>query len=335
MPLRSFFKIICFFLPCLAFSQDIHFTQFYASPLSLNPALTGKFDGDWRMSNIYRTQWKEVTRPYNSLGLSLDKQFFLYNEHLSGGLLFINDRSGSSLKVNKISLSAAYHKRLLGYELDGGIQFGFVSKTLNSTDLTFPNQLNWDLGQFDSKLPNYEKGLNNSLSYFDLNAGFAVSRKIKNIEPLLGLSFFHLNMPKESFFERNNFLNARYVAHAEVKWDLSPKLFVVPRLLYMKHTSASELVGGSTIHLILKDGKGIIPMVFGGICYRDGWNRNSDAVMLIGGLRYKKIDLGLSYDINISSLHVASNYRGSFEVSLIYISPSSRLKKIAIPCERF
>jgi hypothetical protein len=38
--------------------QDIHFSQYYASPLSLNPANTGNYDGDWRLMNSYRQQWK-------------------------------------------------------------------------------------------------------------------------------------------------------------------------------------------------------------------------------------------------------------------------------------
>ena len=59
----------------LAFSvvaQDPNFSQFFASPLTLNPALTGKFDGDFRVAGNYRNQWPAFNNAYTTSTLSLD-----------------------------------------------------------------------------------------------------------------------------------------------------------------------------------------------------------------------------------------------------------------------
>jgi hypothetical protein len=54
-------------------SQDAHLSMYDAAPLFLNPALTGVFEGNWRLHAQYRTQWKSVNyKPYNSALISLD-----------------------------------------------------------------------------------------------------------------------------------------------------------------------------------------------------------------------------------------------------------------------
>ena len=53
-------------------AQDIHFSMFYASPITLNPALTGVFDGTYRVAAIYRNQWQSVSTPYNTFAASFD-----------------------------------------------------------------------------------------------------------------------------------------------------------------------------------------------------------------------------------------------------------------------
>ena len=45
-------------------AQDIHFSQFHAAPVLLNPALTGAFGGEARFIANYRSQWQEIPVPY-------------------------------------------------------------------------------------------------------------------------------------------------------------------------------------------------------------------------------------------------------------------------------
>ena len=92
--MRNFIKIslfiIVFVLVKTTFSQDIHFSQFYASPLSLSPYQTGNYNGDWRFMHNYRTQWRSISEPFNTISVGYDRNFYVYNEQLSGGIFFIN-----------------------------------------------------------------------------------------------------------------------------------------------------------------------------------------------------------------------------------------------------
>ena len=86
-------------------AQDIHFSQFYYSPLTLNPANTGRFDGDWRISNIFRTQWGSISKPYNTIAVGIDKRLNYFTQKFGVGIYFLNDKSGSAeLNANKIML---------------------------------------------------------------------------------------------------------------------------------------------------------------------------------------------------------------------------------------
>ena len=49
-----------FLIAVVSKAQDIHFTQWMFSPLNLNPAETGRFDGDYRVVGNYRSQWGAV-----------------------------------------------------------------------------------------------------------------------------------------------------------------------------------------------------------------------------------------------------------------------------------
>src|SRR6187549_3041927 len=53
-------------------AQDPHFSQFFASPLTLNPALTGKFDGLFRVAGNYRDQWPAISKAFITSTISVD-----------------------------------------------------------------------------------------------------------------------------------------------------------------------------------------------------------------------------------------------------------------------
>ena len=89
--------LITIFLLCTAYviqAQDIHFSQFYASPLTLNPAATGDFKGDWRINNIYRKQWNAISPGYMTNALGFDMPVYLAGEKFSGGINLVIDKSG-------------------------------------------------------------------------------------------------------------------------------------------------------------------------------------------------------------------------------------------------
>ena len=117
-------RIAILFVCCIysftLFAQDQHFTQFYASPLTLNPALTGAFDGKFRIAFIYRDQWRNVLdRPYVTYSAGMDLRFNVrypgknIRDGVGVGMLFYSDvNSGVDFNTNIIALSGAYHKAL-------------------------------------------------------------------------------------------------------------------------------------------------------------------------------------------------------------------------------
>ena len=319
-----------------SYGQDIHFSQFYNSPLSVTPAFTGYFNGDWRLSNNYRTQWRSVAIPYNTVSVGFDRKFKLFYENFGGSIYIVNDNSGyAHLQVNKIYLSGAYHKLIGKNEFHFGIQPGFVFSDFSKDGLTFPDQYDPFAGGFNNQLPSGENNLNDKLSYLDINIGCAWNGELGKLKPLAALSIFHLNNPKQSFLGENNHLPLRTVLYGGGIYPLNNKWQLLPHLLYMFHKNANEFLLGSNAEIKLKDNVLKINSIYGGLLYRDGFNLKIDAVIGIVGLKFKNFDIGLSYDFNISHLKVATDTKGAIEFSLIYTNMASFINKITLPCDRY
>jgi type IX secretion system PorP/SprF family membrane protein len=268
--------------------------------------------------------------------IAYDRNFYVYNENISGGLIFINDKSGgANLAVNKIFLSAAYHKMLGSHKLHFGYQIGYVQKNINMGGLTFPDQYDRNLGGFNAALPNNETFNGQQLSYTDMNIGLIWSKRIGAFDLEAGLAFFHFNYPKETFFSPGNSLISRKVMHFSGKVDLTEKIFLQPKLLLMGTTKATDYLVGTNVGYRVSENKATIKSVFGGILLRNGISRNNDAFIAIAGLNFKAFDLGFSYDLNVSDLNIATNYQGGFEISFIYTGMNTVLKKVSIPCDRY
>lgn len=331
------YLIMTAFSTCLV-AQDIHFTQYYASSLTLNPANTGWYEGDCRISGIYRNQWKAIAgKPYSTIGIGLDKPYYIYSEKFNWGISYINDNSGVvGLQVNKIYLSLSYYKNLNGHEFQIGVQPGFVNKSTNMDEYTFDEQ--YTIGGedvFGGEFTGEEDG--NNVNYFDINAGIIWSKKLSaKLRPTVGLALFHLTTPNESFYDIESdatTLGMRKILHANAVYSLRKKLRVIPNLLYMSQKGATDFLIGCNLEVDVSPKT--IKTVYLGTIFRYGWEKNYDASAIIGGVKFGQFDFGVSYDINISSLNEATNNRGALEFSLIYICKSTQPKKIQIPCDRY
>jgi type IX secretion system PorP/SprF family membrane protein len=324
-----------FLLSSIAYGQDIHFSQYYFSPLSLNPANTGNFPADWRVSANYRSQWREIQKAYRTISLGGEYSLYPRKQHVSGGIYFLNDKSGGNLVVNKIFISGAVHKRIAGFNVNLGIQPGVVLKSIDFNAHSFPNQLNWDKGQFDNTLPNNETNVIQKSNYFDLNFGAAVSRRINKFEPGLGFALFHLTRPKETFISNNNHLPMRKLYHGDVKYYHSDKVILTLHSMVGATTKASDWVTGLNFEYVLQKTPFFNNAVFAGFMWRDGLKRISDAAIVTVGFKYMNYTCGLSYDINISKLKTATEYKGALEFALLYTGKNTRLTKKQIPCDRY
>ena len=332
--------IVLFFAVKEGKSQDIHFTQFYASPLTLNPALTGVFDGDWRVSANYRNQWRAIGGyPFTTFSFGWDRPIRIYSEQVNVGIVVLHDQSGVvNLTTNRFYGNISYLKKIGRNTLALGIQPGYVTEGYDISKYSFNEQ--FDLGNtesmFNTSLNNYETGYKNSIAFFDLNAGLLWNCRLsKSFTPQIGYTLFHINRPNRSFknlksdtteFGMRNVIEARAII------SLGQQTRVIPHILTMFEKGASEALCGGNFEQDLSNP--VFKTVYAGAMFRYGWNGTFDASSAIVGVKWKNFDLGFSYDINVSSLKKATNMRGAWEVSLIYISRSTKPSKIKIPCDR-
>lgn len=328
---------LCFiflFLYSVCFSQDIHFSQFYAAPLVLNPANTGNFDGDWRIINNYRNQWKAIPVPFNTFGFGIDKNIMVKEKKFGAGLQIVYDQSAGLLSLSKIFLSGNYKINISENIFSLGLQAGLAIRSFSFGNLTFPDQYDSNIGYFNPQLNNNDPTLQQNLLYFDLNTGILWSRKINRIEPEAGYTICHLNNPKETFLPGTNRLPARHILNAGIKITLNYQWYVIPRCMYMFQKNATDLLAGGNVYYIIPNLNIVANTVFAGAYFRGGYKRNSDAMILVAGAKIQNFEAGISYDINVSDLSKATKNRGAFEISLIYIIGQDILKNRSIPCDR-
>lgn len=315
-------------------AQDIHFSQFRSSPLNLNPAYTGFFDGDFRFSGIHRNQWKSVTTPYKTFSGAFDMNTALpmASTNLIGtGIVFNNDKAGDSdFGILEGALSTSAIKNLGGdstHFFSAGIQIGFAQQSINYNKLTFDNQFNGDV--FDPNLGNGETFANDKFTYLDLSAGVSyLFRASDRFNLGLGIGVFHLNQPVMSFTE-----NKESKLHRKISFDarstigLTENIFLLPAVLYSKQYVYNESDLGSSAKFILNRKPGRYFAFYAG-----AWTRIKDAVYLSTGIDYNNLNVGFSYDINTSDLKRASNSKGAYEISLTYIIKKVKPLKVLAPC---
>ena len=138
-------KAIFYTLSLFAFSfsvkaQDPNFSQFFASPLTLNPAMTGKFDGLYRVAGNYRNQWPTINNAFVTYTASLDGHILADRipewDQFGVGIMGFSDKSGNGvLQNNYAALSLAYHKALDEngwHQIGVGFQGTYLNKRLEA-----------------------------------------------------------------------------------------------------------------------------------------------------------------------------------------------------------
>jgi type IX secretion system PorP/SprF family membrane protein len=139
-----------------------------------------------------------------------------------------------------------------------------------------------------------------------------------------GLALFNLTKPKQSFFNDDGIkLDMRLAVHANAEWKVHEKINVLPSMLFMSQGKYKELDFGVSAKYILTDFMSMYRTIWFGFFYR-----NQDAGFLTAGMDYDQWKVGVSYDINISTLVPASNNRGGLEVSVIYIIDNTPPKRV-------
>lgn len=314
--MRRYIAILFLLLPAMVGAQDIHFSQFYNSPLTLNPTLTGLMEGKARVGVIYRNQWNSVSTPFSTVSAGFDMPIhkgFSDNDLMGAGLVVYYDKAGSAgLSTLNVSGSFAYHKSLSKkgqHLLSLGVQVGFIQKRVDPNAGVFADQVDNTLTI--NPVSAEQQNIKNVL-HEELNIGLSYSGKLgKRSNLYLGGSVFHVTQPKESFYgDGDTRLPMRYVGNLGVKIGLGKRFSLLPSAIYMMQAKTSELNLGMGIGY---EAENTFTATVG-VYYR-----LEDAVIPMLAMGYKGVTLSASYDINISGLNEVSNSRGGFELSLNYI----------------
>ncbi len=307
-------------------AQDIHFSQIGYSPLNLNPALTGVFEGDLRLTGNYRSQWNTVPVSYETFSGAFDMSFFnkrYESRFFSAGLLFNHDFAGDSrLTLVNIGLSGSYTHRI-GNEhyLTAGAMGTFTNQTFDTGNLRFDQQFNNETRSFDPSLSANEKGLldNNSTNLGDVSAGinwhYRAAERAKRTSFDIGIAAMHFNQPQKAFLDDEvETLPLRWSVYGFGNFFLADKIDLLLQGTYQDQGPHKEFVYGAglQIHLDTDFDEELAMQI--------ALNRRSnDALSMMLGLRYRMWKGAFSYDINTSDFNEATNNRAGPEFSLIYI----------------
>jgi type IX secretion system PorP/SprF family membrane protein len=298
--------------------QDIHFSQFMSSPMNLNPAQAGQFDGAFRFVGNARRQWNSVTIPYQTFGGSVDAKNLLRIKRVGAGLSIYNDRTGDSqLNTFQMNLALSYTFKINKDStqfLTFGAQSGFTQRTINYSKLSYDNQYSGSV--YDPNLPNNESFSNNGRLYPNLNAGILWTRRINERNVVMtGVSLNNINRPQQSFFNDQSIkLDQKLTVHLTSQFKLSRKIDILPAFLFLSQGKFKEFTVGASAKYILNEDRAHYRALYFGM-----WTRAADAGWLSAGMDYGNLYAGVSYDINYSKLTPASNARGGIELSVIYI----------------
>ena len=341
--LTAFFVL---FIITVSTAQDIHFSQYNFSALTLNPALTAAYKDlqatiqhkeQWRTQNAFRTSaatfefklgqpnWKKID---NKPG-AFKKKFM---KGLALGVNVFSDNAGDgNMKQTQANLSVAYHALLNKQNtLSAGIMAGVAQRSFSPEGLRWNNQ--YAGGSYNSAAITGENFSNRSFVYADYAAGllwsygngtsYLSSNDQQHINA--GFSIAHLSKPSYSFVSNaSERLNWKYTFHANSLFGIkNTKYSIGPSILFMQQGAVSEFTSGVAVKYKFKEESKYTGMIKGSAISFGCYYRNKDAIIPYFLIEIDKYAMGISYDTNISGLASATSGRGGFEISLRFNTPS-------------
>ncbi len=313
-------------------SQDIHFSQYNASPMALNPALAGLNNCDYRVYLNFRTQWLTVSsgNTYRTIAGGADMsigKITKYNSFAGLGISFFSDQAGDiNFNSNRVDLSFAYHfmlNRKGTMQISAGLQGSFNYRSINPSKATFDSQYDPATGTVD---PNglRENFGRTKVMFGDAGLGLIYSAMVKNqTNVYFGFALSHVNQPKISFYPSsqdatttgNERLNMKVTLHGGAAIPVGKRRSVMPNFLVLVQKTAYEFNVGCNFKTALgNDPARSTTALHLGAQYRG----LLDAVIINARFDIKGFTCGLSYDINVSKLLPASKSIGAPEISLMY-----------------
>ncbi len=322
---KWYLLILFFIVRNYTMAQDIHWSQFNDNPIFQNPANAGNFKGDYRLISNYRNQWRSVTVPFSTFNFSSDLKLNKY-QNIGVGLLFFHDGTGDGkFKTVEFQSNVSYKLNLTKDEkhvLRTGLNIGLNHRQINFNLLSFDNQYNGV--NYDPTLPTNEVYSSQRNTNLSIGAGAIYEYKIDDIQKVSGgIGVYNINRPNQGFYNEVVKRDIRTCITLKGIKKINYDLNLLPSIQINFQGKYKEIVVGSSAKYTLIDKPREYRAVYAGL-----WFRNRDAFYLTAGIDYQNWFAGLSYDINVSKLVPASNFRGGFEIAIRYIIFSFKPKKV-------
>jgi len=320
------------------FSQDAQFYQVYASPLTLNPAMTGMIEGNFRIASVYRDQWRAlVDKPFSTFSVSGDGRFEIFKngtdkkDFLGVGIYFQSDKVGTiAFTTNQLGVSAAFHKALdkrLKQYLSFGFQMSINQRNINYENLNFEDEFNGINAYSD---PTSEILPINNFGFADLSLGLNYSiSPFKGFDAFVGASLYHAAAPKVTFDRNTSTTTSRFVIDERIDRKiqiyggfssaLNNSWSVVPRALYVKQGPHQQIIAGSHIRKKLVDGfSSAVELGLSARLVNDIDNYHFESAILSLGIDFTGKLVGLSYEFGLNPVANRFRNQGVIELSFRY-----------------
>ncbi len=309
--------------------QDLMFSQFFNTPLLVNPAQTGLDDNFGRVEINYRNQWGSIMEhPFETFSLELEMKVNEGShkaEPLVIGVLLMRDKAGASgFSTTNGMLSLRYMQQLNKHNfLGGGIQAGLGQCNLNYDNLFWGSQYNPATNSFDAALGTLEPHLNNSFNFFNVAGGLLYNYRTQNFRPFINQGFqlevgASLNsrfMPQNSFYNYDDAdIYTRFVVHtAAFIGTQQKKLALIPRIIYVHLNPVESIIAGTSLRYKAQEDGAAFNIGF--------YYRLDDVFIPCVGLEFNNLRLNMAYDFNAGDLGKHVNQAGGIEINLSYSIP--------------
>lgn len=297
----------------LSLAQDPNFSQFYANPLYLNPALTGSAECG-RINLNYRNQWPSIGKAFVNYNASYDQSVPFINSGI--GISFVGDNTGEGGIFNRNYISGYYSYKLQVSEsvlLSAGFQATYIQQKLDWGKLIFADQIDPGSGSINptsAEIPPSDL----DKSYIDFSSGIMIGYLDKFFG---GFAVHHMTEPEDGAYyeDGDTRIPMKFTVHGGTFINLTEgtlggsyqgDLMLSPNLLYQQQDMFKQLNIGAYVTKF--------PFV-GGLWLRHNFG-NADAAIVLVGIKYNNYRIGYSYDFSLSKLRNLSG--GAHEISFAW-----------------
>jgi len=298
---RIVLLLVCI-ITCVSITQaqnEVPFSQYHTALGYYNPASAGRH-GELDVSALYRLQWMGWTNAPKTVFASANMPFYFMKKEHGVGVVVVSDQISSLYQDLSAGLQYAFLKKIGKGTLRTGIQLGMVSRTAGGSFIITPDSTD-NTGGSDEAIPNnkIEKKV------FDANAGLFYATD----KWYIGIGVMHLLEPvieTESlytFINRGyNFIGGYNIRMNNPLFEMQPSVFVQTNLNTYKVDVTARAVYAKKYSA--------------GLSWRMNENRLADALVLLLGATFGKVEGGYAYDIPLSN--VGRGTAGSHELFLKY-----------------